>query len=221
MRFLPFSLSPLGPRPLSLPINLGLAYRSRANGSRKENIERAIAAFAAVVAERPRSNAEWARAQMLLGYAYIDREDGDRNANYLSAIRAFDAALSAKSLYVGVVQKAEIQDRRGDLYLLLEPKDSAENIENAIAAYKAAIEYKPQGNKVELRKRAASAEKLGTCYRQRKQGSAAENAAQAAEAFGQALAVFTRETYPEDYSRVQALREEAQAKAAAPAHEPL
>ena len=76
MRFLPFSLSPLGPRPLSLPINLGLAYRSRANGSRKENIERAIAAFAAVVAERPRSNAEWARAQMLLGYAYIDREDG-------------------------------------------------------------------------------------------------------------------------------------------------
>ncbi|MGB8868794.1 MAG: hypothetical protein WA265_03785 [Rhodomicrobium sp.] len=221
MRFLPFSLSPLGPRPLSLPINLGLAYRSRANGSRKENIERAIAAFAAVVAERPKSNAEWARAQMLLGYAYIDREDGDRNANYLSAIRAFDAALSAKSLYVGVVQKAEIQDRRGDLYLLLEPKDSAENIENAIAAYKAAMEYKPQGNKVELRKRAASAEKLGTCYRQRKQGSAAENAAQAAEAFGQALAVFTRETYPEDYSRVQALREEAQAKAAAPAHEPL
>ena len=78
----------------------------------------------------------------------------------MSAIRAFDAALSAKSLYVGVVQKAEIQDRRGDLYLLLEPKDSAENIENAIAAYKAAIEYKPQGNKVELRKRAASAEKL-------------------------------------------------------------
>jgi len=201
-------------------INLGRAYRQRSKGGRQDNIERAIAAFNAVVTERPKSNFEWVNAQKFLGYAYLDRLAGDRNANTLSAIDAFEGALSVTKSTSPLW--AELQDRRGDLYLLVEPKGSPENIDSAIDAYNKSIQYKPQGNKPELHRRARSAEKLGNCYRQRKQGLPSENAVLAAKAFEQALTVFTREAYPEDFARVQALKDEAQAKAGAePAHEPL
>ena len=202
-------------------INLGLAYQQRKQGSALHNIERAIAAFSAVVSERPKSNPDWGRAQMYLGYAYIDRVAGDKNGNYLLAIASFEAVLAAKSRFVETVK---IEDQLGDLYRLLEPQ-GAENIEKAIAAYKEVLDYKPQGDKPQGDKGwanrpqwgrwAKAAEKMGDCYRLRKVGSPAENAALALKAYGQALTVFTPGTFPEDYARVQALKDEAQAKDAA------
>jgi hypothetical protein len=102
--------------------------------------------------------------------------------------------------------------QRGDLYRLIEPLGSAQNIEIAIAAYKEVLQYKPMGGKSEWRRWANATEKLGDCYKQRMEGPAAENAALAAEAYDQALTVFTHEAYPDDYARVHALKNEAQAR---------
>jgi tetratricopeptide (TPR) repeat protein len=195
-------------------INLGLAYQLRRQGSRQDNLERAIAAFRAVVTARQKSNAEWARAQMLLGYAYVDRLAGDRNGNYLHAIAAFQAALPVNSSSVSPEQKVEIQDRLGDHYLLVEPLNTQENIERAIAAYQEVLKYKP-GNNLQRQRWASAAEKLGNCYRLRKEGSRLDTTALAVKAYEQALTIFTRETYPEDYARVQALKDGVQAKAGA------
>ncbi|MGA7326859.1 MAG: PDZ domain-containing protein [Rhodomicrobium sp.] len=202
-------------------INLGLAYQQRKQGSRQDNLERAIAAFSAVVTERPKSNTEWARAQMLLGYAYVDRLAGDRNGNYLHAIAAFEATLPVKSSSVSPEQKAEIQDRLGDLYLVIEPLNAQENIEHAIAAYQQVLKYKP-GNNQQRQRWASAAEKLGNCYRLRKEDSLLETTTLAVKAYEQALTIFTRENYPEDNARVQALKDGVQAKAGAgPASNPL
>src|SRR5262249_39914304 len=121
------------------------------------------------------------------------------------------AALQVKSTALHLSQRMQMEDRRGDLYRLIEPPGSSDNIEKAIAAYKEALQYKPMGNKAEWRIWAKAAEKLGDCYRQRGGGSAAENAALAASAYEQALTVFTQEAYPDDYTRVHALKNEAQA----------
>jgi len=86
---------------------------------------------------------------MFLGYVYTDRLAGDRNRNYQSAIAAFEAALSVKSAYV---DKVAVQYQRGDLYRLIEPLGSAQNIEIAIAAYKEVLQYKPMGGKSEWRR---------------------------------------------------------------------
>jgi hypothetical protein len=69
------------------------------------------------------------------------------------------------------------------------------------------------GNKTQWQRWAKAAEKLGDCYKQRKEGSPAENAVLAAKAYEQALTIFTREGYPDDYARVEALKDEVQTKA--------
>jgi tetratricopeptide (TPR) repeat protein len=194
-------------------INLGLAYQHRRQGGRQDNLERAIAAFTAVVTSRPKGSTDWARTQMLLGYAYLNRLAGDKNGNYLHAIAAFEAALAIKETTLHQSQLMQMQDRRGDLYRLIEPLNSRENIENAIAAYKEALQYKPLGNKAELQIWAKVAEKLGNCYRQRIGRPATENAALAVEAYDQALTVFTRQAYPDDNLRIYAQRNDAQAAA--------
>jgi hypothetical protein len=100
------------------------------------------------------------------------------------------------------------------LYRLIEPAGSSQNIESAIAAYKEVLGF-PTGNKTQRQRWAKAAEKLVDCYKQRKEGSGVENSVLAAKAYEQALTIFTREAYPEDCARVQALKDEVQAEAKA------
>jgi hypothetical protein len=78
----------------SLLISLGLNYSLRRLGQRADNLEKAIAAYEAVLTIRTREESplDWAQTQTNLGDAYVGRILGERADNMEKAIAHFEAA---------------------------------------------------------------------------------------------------------------------------------
>ena len=80
--------------------NLALAYSDRINGSRAENLERAIEFYEAALTVRTLEDfpKDWAMSQNNLALAYWQRINGSRAENLERAIGFFKAALTVRNL---------------------------------------------------------------------------------------------------------------------------
>jgi len=137
-------------------MNLGNAYLQRIRGERAENLEEAISCYrdALEVMTRQAMPVDWATTQMNLGNAYRNRIRGERAENLEEAIARYRDALEVRTRQAMPVQWAATRGNLGNAYVSLEaakrsggplrPVESvgerAENLEEAIACYRDALE---------------------------------------------------------------------------------
>jgi CHAT domain-containing protein/predicted LPLAT superfamily acyltransferase len=158
-------------------------------GDRAENLERAIAAFSAVLEVYTRTDfpVQWATAQSNLGTVYSDR--------------TFTAALE---VYTRTDFPADWAITQNNLGLALTDRirgDRADNLERAIAAFTAALEVR---TRTDLPMDwAMTQNNLGLALTDRIRGDRAENLERAIAAFTAALEVFTPADFPVQWAMTQ------------------
>ncbi|MCC3476295.1 MAG: CHAT domain-containing protein, partial [Microcoleus sp. PH2017_13_LAR_U_A] len=118
-----------------------IAYRNRINGSRAENLERAIEFYEAALTVRTLENFpdKWAMTQNNLAIAYGDRINGSRAENLERAIEFYEAALTVRTLEDFPEKWAMTQNNLAAAYRNRINDSRAENLERAIAFYEAAL----------------------------------------------------------------------------------
>ena len=99
--------------------NLAVAYSDRINGSRAENLERAIEFFQAALTVRTLEDfpEKWAMTQNNLAAAYSDRINGSRAQNLERAIEFYEAALTVRTLEDFPIGNVETLNNLGWAYL--------------------------------------------------------------------------------------------------------
>ena len=121
--------------------NLANAYSNRINGSRAENLERAIefyeAALTVYTLEAFREY--WATIQNNLANAYSDRINGSRAENLERAIEFYEAALTVYTFEDFPEDWAMTQNNLAAAYYSRINGSRAENLERAIEFYQAAL----------------------------------------------------------------------------------
>ncbi|MEG4405627.1 CHAT domain-containing tetratricopeptide repeat protein, partial [Microcoleus sp. MON2_D5] len=180
--------------------NLGEAYRNRINGSRADNLERAIEFFQAALTVRTLEDfpEDWAGTQNNLAVAYSNRINGSRADNLERAIEFYRAALTVYKLEDFPEKWAMTQNNLGEAYRNRINGSRADNLERALEFYQAALtvytfEDFPQDW-------AMTQNNLANAYLYRINGSRADNLERAIEFFQAALSIRTREAFPQDYT---------------------
>jgi CHAT domain-containing protein/signal recognition particle subunit SEC65 len=191
----------------STQVNLGGAYWRRINGDKAENIENAIKAFqAALEVYTPEADPQkWAKTQNNLGLAYTDRIKGDKAENLENAIATFHAALQVAHTREALpFNWAMTQHNLGNAYARInevKPRE-AHYIENAIEAYKAALQVRTREAFPEYW--AMTQISLGGAYWSRRiKGDPAENVENAIKAYHAALEVYTHQAFPQQWAMTQ------------------
>ncbi|WP_293332987.1 CHAT domain-containing protein [Microcoleus sp. CAWBG58] len=183
--------------------NLAVAYINRINGSRADNLERAIEFFQAALTVYTLENfrEDWAMTQNNLAIAYSDRINGSRTDNLERAIEFFQAALTVYTLEDFREGWAMTQNNLGEAYRNRINGSRADNLERAIEFFQAALTvYTLEKFREKL---ATTQNNLAIAYSNRINGSRADNLERAIEFFQAALTVRTREDFPEDWAMTQ------------------
>lgn len=117
--------------------NLGNSYVKMPTGDLAENLCKAITAFEDVLTLRTKENNPygWANTQANLAIARSQTPDG-----HLVALVGFDAALTVFTKEAYPDDWARVQNNVGVVWLYMSVGDRAENIKNAIAAFRNALE---------------------------------------------------------------------------------
>ena len=99
--------------------NLANAYKNRINGSRADNLERAIEFYEAALTVRTLEDfpEKWAMTQNNLAAAYSDRINGSRAENLERAIEFYDAALTVRTLEDFPIDNVKTLNNLGWAYL--------------------------------------------------------------------------------------------------------
>ena len=121
--------------------NLAAAYSNRINGSRADNIERAIEFSQAdlTVSTFEDFPEQWAMTQHNLAVAYSDRINGSRADNLERAIEFYQAALTVRTLEDFPEDWAMTQHNLAVAYRNRINGSRADNLERAIALYRNAL----------------------------------------------------------------------------------
>jgi CHAT domain-containing protein len=183
--------------------NLATAYCERINGSRAENLERAIEFYDAALTVYTLEDFPeyWAMTQNNLANAYSKRINGSRAENLERAIEFYDAALTVSTLEDFPEDWAGTQNNLAVAYSDRINGSRAENLERAIEFYQAALTVYTLEDFPE--KWAMTQNNLGEAYRKRINGSRAENLERAIEFYEAALTVYTLEDFPEKWAMTQ------------------
>ena len=176
--------------------NLAGAYYSKINGSRAENLERAIEFYQAALTVYTLENfpEKWAMTQNNLAAAYSDRVKGSRAENLERAIEFYEAALTVYSLEDFPEDWAMTQNNLANAYTKRINGSRAENLERAIEFFQAALTVRTLEDFPE--KWAETQNNLAVAYSYRINGSRPENLERAIEFFQAALTVYTLEDFP-------------------------
>ncbi|MEG5138552.1 CHAT domain-containing protein, partial [Microcoleus sp. A6-C6] len=178
--------------------NLAGAYLYRINGSRAENLERAIEFYedALTVYTIEDFRERWAGIQNNLAGAYLYRINSSRAENLERAIELYEAALTVRTLEDFPEYWATTQNNLGEAYRNRINGSRTENRERAIEFSKAALTVRTFEDLPE--KWAETQNNLANAYYSRINGSRAENLERAIEFYDSALTVRTLEDFPID-----------------------
>ena len=183
--------------------NLAIAYYSRINGSRADNLEKAIALYQAALTVRTFEDfpEEWAGTQNNLGEAYRNRINSSRADNLERAIEFYQAALTVRTFKNFPEEWAGTQNNLGEAYRNRINDSRADNLERAIALYQAALTvYTFEDFPEEW---AGIHNNLAIAYYSRINDSRADNLERAIEFYQAALTVRTFEAFPENWAITQ------------------
>ncbi|MEG5057657.1 CHAT domain-containing protein [Microcoleus sp. A2-C5] len=176
--------------------NLALAYSDRINGSRAENLERAIefcdAALTIYTLEA--FPEKWATTQNNLAIAYRNRINGSRAENLERAIEFYQAALTVYTLEDYREYWAMTQNNLANAYGDRINGSRAQNLERAIKFFQAALTVYTLEDFPE--KWAGTQNNLALAYSNRINGSRAQNLERAIEFYQADLTVYTFEDFP-------------------------
>src|SRR4028118_1769260 len=155
--------------------NLANAYSNRINGSRAENLERAIEFYGAALTVYTLEDFPeyWATTQNNLANAYFYRINGSRAENLERAIEFYQAALTVRTLEDFPEDWATTQNNLAVAYSTRINGSRAENLERAIEFFPAALTVYTLEDFPE--KWAGTQNNLATAYSDRINGSRAEN----------------------------------------------
>jgi CHAT domain-containing protein/plasmid maintenance system killer protein len=183
--------------------NLANAYLYRINGSRADNLERAIEFYqnALTVYTFEDFREDWAMTQNNLAAAYLYRINGSRADNLERAIAFYQAALTVYTLEDFPEKWAGTQNNLAVAYSDRINGSRADNLERAIAFYQAALTVRTFEDFPE--KWAETQNNLANAYSDRINGSRADNLERAIEFYQAALTVRTFEDFPEDWAMTQ------------------
>ncbi|WP_375328667.1 CHAT domain-containing protein [Microcystis sp. BLCC-F210] len=183
--------------------SLGNVYLDKNQGSKADNLERAISCFnsALEVYTRDSFPSEWAMTQNNLGNAYSNRIRGKRADNLELAIVAYNLSLEVYTRDSFPEQWAMTQNNLGNAYSDRIRGERAENLELAIVAYNLSLEvYTRDSFPSEW---AMTQNNLGNAYSDRIRGEKAENLELAIVAYNLSLEVYTRDSFHYEWAGTQ------------------
>ncbi|MEP6580382.1 CHAT domain-containing protein [Microcoleus vaginatus GB2-A3] len=183
--------------------NLANAYRNRINGSRADNLERAIEFYLAALTVRTLEDfpEDWAMTQNNLANAFLYRINGSRVDNLERAIEFYLAALTVYKLEDFPEKWAGTKNNLAAAYSNRINGSRADNLERAIEFYLAALTVYTLEDFRE--KWAMTQNNLALAYSDRINGSRADNLERAIAFFRAALTVRTFEDFPEQWAMTQ------------------
>jgi len=187
----------------SILYNLTLKFFSLQQGSRRSNIEIAIACLdiGLTIFTRKAYSEKWAMFQNGIANVYLYRIQGDRGDNLERAIAAYNLALLVYTRAAFPQDWAMTQNNLAAAYSDRIREDRAENIEKAIAAYNLALLVRTRAAFPE--QWAETQNNLAIAYRNRIREDRAENIEKAIAAYNLALLVYTRAAFPEQWATTQ------------------
>jgi len=183
--------------------NLALAYSDRINGSRADNLEKAIEFYEAALTVYKLEDfpEDWAMTQNNLANAYSNRINGSRADNLEKAIEFYQAALTVRTLEDFPEDWAMTQNNLAAAYSDRINGSRADNLEKAIEFYQAALTVYKLEDFPE--KWAMTQNNLANAYSNRINGSRADNLERAIEFYQAALTVYKLEDFPEKWATTQ------------------
>ncbi|MEG4519207.1 CHAT domain-containing protein [Microcoleus sp. AT9_A5] len=183
--------------------NLAIAYSDRINGSRADNLERALEFYQAALTVYKLEDfpEKWAMTQNNLAVAYLYRINGSRADNLERAIEFFQAALTVYKLEDFPQDWAMTQNNLALAYSDRINGSRADNLERAIEFFQAALTVRTLEDFPE--KWAMTQNNLARAYSDRINGSRADNLERAIEFYQAALTVYTLEDFPEKWATTQ------------------
>ena len=183
--------------------NLAIAYRNRINGSRAENLERAIGCYEAALTVYTLEDfrEDWAMTQNNLAIAYGQRINGSRADNLERAIGFYEANLTVYTLEDFREQWAMTQHNLATSYRKIINGSRADNLEQAIGFYQATLTIRTLEDFPKYW--ADTQHNLANAYSDRIKGSRADNLERAITLYQAALTVRTFEAFPEDWAMTQ------------------
>jgi tetratricopeptide (TPR) repeat protein len=188
--------------------NLAIAYSERIRGEKAQNIEMALASYtvALSVYTREAFPEKWAQTQNNLANAYINRIRGEKAQNIEMALASYTAALEVRTRDAFPQDWAQTQNNLAMAYSNRIRGEKAQNIEMALASYTAALSVYTRD--AFPKKWARTKNNLGEAYRKRIRAERAENIEienieMAIRCYKDAVEVFTREAFPEDWAMTQ------------------
>jgi CHAT domain-containing protein len=183
--------------------NLANAYSDRINGSRADNLERAIGFFEAALKVYTLEDFHeyWAMTQNNLAAAYTDRINGSRADNLERAIGFYEAALTVYTFEDFREKWALTQNNLATAYLYRINGSRADNLERAIGLYEAALTVRTLEDFHGYW--ADTQNNLAAVYSNRINGSRADNLERAIGFYEAALTVYTFEDFREKWALTQ------------------
>ncbi len=183
--------------------NLANVYSDRINGSRADNLERAIEFYdaALTVVTLEDFPEQWGVTQNNLANAYSHRIKGSRADNLERAIAFYEAVLTVRTLKDFPEDWAMTQNNLALAYSDRINGSRADNLERAIEFYNAALTVYTFEDFPE--QWGVTQNNLAGAYSDRIVGSRAENLEQAIEFYGAALTVRTLKDFPENWAMTQ------------------
>ena len=177
--------------------NLANAYNYRINGSRAENIERAIeyCQVALTVHTREDFPEHWATNQNNLANAYSNRINGSRAENLEQAIKYYQAALTVYKLEDFPEQWAGTLDNLSTAYQKRDTGDRVENLRQAINCLEKASQLVKKESFPQDWARLKN--NLANAYLN------INRIEESISAYEDALIFYTREQYPVKYASIQ------------------
>ncbi|MGG6239686.1 CHAT domain-containing protein [Nodosilinea sp. AN01ver1] len=185
--------------------NLALAYMNRIQGSKSQNIEKAIIALkrALDIKVRFTSPEEQALTQLNLSNAYFHRLEGNHADNLEQSIIFCEQSLKVFTYKVFPVLWIGAQRNLAIAYVNRKRGVKTQNIEQAIDIFHQVLRVIDHLDPTQKWDWAATKNSLGNAYVQRIQGSRAENIEQAIILYDQALSVRTFDAFPQDWAMTQ------------------
>ncbi|WP_445171361.1 CHAT domain-containing protein, partial [Microcoleus sp.] len=182
--------------------NLAIAYSDRINGSRADNLERAIEFYQAALTVYTFEDfpEDWAMTQNNLALAYSDRINGSRADNQERAIALYRNALTVYTFEDFPEDWAMTQNNLAVAYSNRINGSRADNQERAIEFYQAALTVRTLEDFPE--NWAMTQNNLALAYTNRINGSPADNLEKPISLYRNALTIRTREAFPQDYTKI-------------------
>ena len=183
--------------------NLAIAYSDKINGSRAENLERAIEFYQAALTVRTREAfpEHWATTKNNLANTYNNRINGSRADNLERAIEFYQAALTVRTREAFPEHWATTKNNLANTYSNRINGSRADNLERAIEFYQAALTILTR--EVFPEQWALTKNNLAAAYSNRINGSRADNLERAIEFYQAALTVRTHDAFPQDWAETQ------------------